>query len=242
MYKYRLEHHAKIARILESIDADFIEDAECYFAGGTAIVMLLDEYRESVDIDFLCSSREGYSKLRSTVTNDSFGQVFKQPVNYGSDVRANQYGIRSVVLADETRIRMEFVSEGRLDLGFGGRIHGIPTLSQEDFFATKLLANADRGRDKSTQFKDMIDIGMMISAWGDIPQVSWDKARSAYGQSIDKEYNAVVDMMNSNKSHFDRCIGLLHISEENTDKIVSALNLSFCDNDYESDFMTNFNR
>ncbi|MDC9622304.1 hypothetical protein PSI22_11830 [Xenorhabdus sp. XENO-7] len=98
MYKYRLEHHAKIARILESLDADFIEDAECYFAGGTAIVMLLDEYRES------------------------------------------------------------------------------------------------------------------------------------------------VDMMNSNKSHFDRCIGLLHISEENTDKIVSALNLSFCDNDYESDFMTNFNR
>ncbi|MGJ0578988.1 nucleotidyl transferase AbiEii/AbiGii toxin family protein [Xenorhabdus bovienii] len=67
MYKYRLEHHAKIARILESIDADFIEDAECYFAGGTAIVMLLDEYRESVDIDFLCSSREGYSKLRSSV-------------------------------------------------------------------------------------------------------------------------------------------------------------------------------
>ncbi|MCP9268608.1 hypothetical protein M5U04_11000 [Xenorhabdus sp. XENO-1] len=134
MYKYRLEHHAKIARILESIDADFIEDAECYFAGGTAIVMLLDEYRESVNI------------------------------------------------------------------------------------------------------------GMMISAWGDIPQVSWNKARSAYGQSIDKEYNAVVDMMNSNKSHFDRCIGLLHISEENTDKIVSALNLSFCDNDYESDFMTNFNR
>ncbi|CDH03992.1 hypothetical protein [Xenorhabdus bovienii] len=41
MYKYRLEHHAKIARILESIDADFIEDAECYFAGGTAINPIL---------------------------------------------------------------------------------------------------------------------------------------------------------------------------------------------------------
>ncbi|WP_407946585.1 hypothetical protein [Photorhabdus asymbiotica] len=25
---------------------------------------MLSEYRESVDIDFLCSSREGYSKLR----------------------------------------------------------------------------------------------------------------------------------------------------------------------------------
>ncbi|MEH0072719.1 nucleotidyl transferase AbiEii/AbiGii toxin family protein [Pannonibacter sp. Pt2-lr] len=37
------------------------------FGGGTAIVLQLDEYRESVDIDFLCASQEGYRLIRQAV-------------------------------------------------------------------------------------------------------------------------------------------------------------------------------
>lgn len=57
-------HHRRIASFLSSLDADFLAGCGCYFGGGTAIVLLLNEYRESVDVDFLCSSTAGYRTLR----------------------------------------------------------------------------------------------------------------------------------------------------------------------------------
>ena len=51
------------------MDAGFLARAECYFGGGTMLAMTLGEYRESRDIDFLCSSREGFRSLRETVTD-----------------------------------------------------------------------------------------------------------------------------------------------------------------------------
>ena len=37
----------------------------------------LGEYRESVDIGLLCADRVGYRAIRSEVTQNSFGQLFK---------------------------------------------------------------------------------------------------------------------------------------------------------------------
>lgn len=53
-------HHQAILKALGELDTDLLVRAECWFGGGTAIVLMLDEYRESVDIDFLCSSQAGY--------------------------------------------------------------------------------------------------------------------------------------------------------------------------------------
>jgi hypothetical protein len=49
-------HHQRIATLLQAFDADLLLQANCYFAGGTAIVLSLGEYRESLDVDFLCAS------------------------------------------------------------------------------------------------------------------------------------------------------------------------------------------
>jgi hypothetical protein len=46
-------------------------DSSCYFAGGTSIALLAGEHRESVDIDFLCTTRDGMRELRTMVTNNS---------------------------------------------------------------------------------------------------------------------------------------------------------------------------
>ena len=43
---------------LGAFDAGFLERAQCYFGGGTRIVLRLSEYRESADVDFLCSNRD----------------------------------------------------------------------------------------------------------------------------------------------------------------------------------------
>ena len=62
---YKRPHHQQIAGVLDSMNADFLRDTKCYFGGGTAIALLLSEYRESVDIDFLCADRFGDKSMMS---------------------------------------------------------------------------------------------------------------------------------------------------------------------------------
>lgn len=57
---------------------------------------------------------------------------------------------------------------------------GVPVLSRVDMYAEKLLANADRGSDRSTRNRDIIDLAMMVMNWGPIPQ-TWEKVQQAYG-------------------------------------------------------------
>lgn len=64
---FRRRHHNVILHVLRCLNGDFLREAECYFVGGTAMVLELGEYRESVDIDFLCASEEGYRKLRQAL-------------------------------------------------------------------------------------------------------------------------------------------------------------------------------
>ena len=76
---FKRPHHQRIAQVLAALDADLLQQTQCYFAGGTAIVLLLDEYRESLDIDFLCASQDGYRLLRNLV-GDDLGPLLRTPV------------------------------------------------------------------------------------------------------------------------------------------------------------------
>lgn len=67
--------HKIVQKALALFQPRFLERSHCYFGGGTRIVLALHEYRESEDLDFLCSSRDGYRALRSTVTSASLGKI-----------------------------------------------------------------------------------------------------------------------------------------------------------------------
>ena len=54
--------------MLERLDSELLLRQRCFFGGGTAIALGHGEYRESVDIDFICSSIAGYRELRQLVT------------------------------------------------------------------------------------------------------------------------------------------------------------------------------
>jgi Nucleotidyl transferase AbiEii toxin, Type IV TA system len=60
---FRRKHHQIIGDILRELNGDLLRDRECYFGGGTATALLKNEYRESVDIDFLVSNKEHYREL-----------------------------------------------------------------------------------------------------------------------------------------------------------------------------------
>ena len=76
---FRRPWHRLVWQVLESLNGDLLARARCWFGGGTRVAMELGEFRESVDVDFLCEDRDGYRILRSTVTQSSLGDLASPP-------------------------------------------------------------------------------------------------------------------------------------------------------------------
>ncbi len=213
-------HHQRIAKLLRAFNSDLLQEAQCYFGGGTAIVLSLGEYRESVDVDFLCTSKEGYRSLRNTITQRTLGSLLREPLLHLREVRVDRDAIRTVLEIDEKPIKVEFISEGHLDIqGAFHPVFRVPTLSREDMYATKLLANTDRGYDRSALSRDMIDLAMMINHWGSIPARSWEKAREAYGESVDKAYRGAIEMIDDDRDYLKSCLYNMRMDEALLDRI-----------------------
>ncbi|WP_070249105.1 nucleotidyl transferase AbiEii/AbiGii toxin family protein [Duganella phyllosphaerae] len=223
---FKRPHHQRIARLLASLNADFLAQSGCYFGGGTALVLSMNEYRESVDVDFLCSSLDGYRALRNTISSASLGDILALPVELVRDVRADRYGIRTFVRVGGIPIKFEIVSEGRIDIaGAIDPVLGVPTLSREDMYAEKLLANADRFGDVSVASRDAIDLAMLIEHWGAVPDQAWAKARRAYGQSIDTSYMTAIDLV-GDQAYLASCLNKMHMDPAMLERIPELLRSS----------------
>lgn len=93
-----------------------------------------------------------------------------------------------------TSIKFGIVREARIELA--GKMDdrfGVPVLTREYMYAEKLLANADRWADKAVLNRDIIDLSMMISRWGPIPNRAWTIAEGAYGETVRKAYAKAVE-------------------------------------------------
>lgn len=184
MHFIRPEHEI-IAEMLASMDSSFLLDCECWFGGGTAIVLKFGEYRKSLDLDFLCASREGYRKLREGFFDHGIRAVFPEPVQMLRDVRTDAYGIRTIVGLHGQPVRFEIVNEPRIELrGAYDPDLKVPTLLPESMFAEKLLANADRCQDRAVAYRDAFDLGRLVETYGAIPEAAVKAAEGAYGKDI----------------------------------------------------------
>lgn len=192
--------------MLESLDAGVLAESRCLFGGGTAIVLLNGEYRESVDIDFLVSSLEGYRSLRQRVTGKEGIQALVRPgatLEQTRDVRADQYGLRTMLRAADIEIKFEVVFEARIALAAPGeadRLCGVATLTPLDQAASKLLANSDRWNDDAVHSRDLIDLAMMKPAKR-LLEGAIAKARGAYGDSIERDLSKAIERL---RTHPDR--------------------------------------
>lgn len=192
----------------------FLRDAKCYFGGGTAIALLLGEYRESVDIDFLCADQEGYRKLRASVFDRGLAELFTGKVETLREVRADRDGIRTVLAVEGVPIKFEIVREARIGLE-GADVPEIPVpcLTRRDLFAEKLLANADRFGDKSAMSRDVIDLMVMESHWGPVPREAWEKASSAYGDSVHAAFRKAKEFLSRDPKHLNDCLAKMGVDE-----------------------------
>jgi hypothetical protein len=204
-------HHLKLAKVLEALDGQVLRDNNCLFGGGTAIALRYGEYRESVDIDFLVSDVAAYGRLRqalmgakglSAVTRA--GLVLKQT----RELRADQYGLRTMIEVEQQQIKFEIVLEGRIALApptAADLVCGIATLTPMDLATSKLLANSDRWADDGVFSRDVIDLAMMAPKL-DLLRRAIAKAESAYGDSVLRDLGKAIEQLKNRQGRLDRCM------------------------------------
>ena len=203
-----------IANILEQFNEGLLRKHHCYFGGGTAIALLKDEYRESIDIDFLVSSKEGYRELRNLLTSpEGINAITHKDalLILAREIRADQYGIRTFIQFGEVRVKFEIVLEGRIefdDPGPSDLVGRINTLTRVDLLASKLLANSDRWNDAAVYSRDVIDLVMLSP---NKAEFKWaiTKALQAYGDSIHKDLHKAINALLIRDGYLEECMKML---------------------------------
>jgi Nucleotidyl transferase AbiEii toxin, Type IV TA system len=214
---FEREHHRRVARVLQALDARLLHAHRCLFGGGTALALRYGEYRESLDIDFLVSHREGYRALRELLSGAAGFRAICRPgaerITPTREIRADQYGLRTMLRVDDAEIKFEIVLEARITLdapGDGDLLCGVATLTPLDMATSQLLANADRWRDDSVLSRDLIDLAMMLPG-KTLLREAVVKAEGAYGAAIRNGLHAAVQGLRERPQRLDHCMRALRI-------------------------------
>jgi hypothetical protein len=218
MFEAARPRHRTVLRALNALDADFLGRAQCFFGGGTRIVLALDEYRESADIDFLCASREGYRVLRATVGDRSLGKIGRAKLKLVREVIADRYGIRTVLEIGGEKLKFEVILEARISLS-AAAADGlpVPALDANSCCAEKFLANADRWSDESALGRDVIDLAFMAARWGRGPlHAGLATATEAYGKVVAGDAKRAATKMLERADWRRRCVAALSLTDTRT--------------------------
>lgn len=177
------KRHAPIIQLLQSLNHELLERIGVFFGGGTAIALRLNEFRISTDIDLFCRNDKALYAARHIAVEEGAGAFFSRniPVTLS---RVDRDGIKLFASVDTTDIKLEIFNLGFFPI-YGEKIafFSIPTLTPQELFTAKLFANANRYMDSRNKNKDIIDLGAMLHAWGEMPHAVWETAYSKYGQT-----------------------------------------------------------
>ena len=189
---------------------------QCFFGGGTAIALRYGEFRESIDIDFLISDIGLYGKVRNDIRDHHDLSPLLLPgktLELIRELRTDQYGIRTVIGIGEAKIKLEIIGEGRISFDLPEPkefIDGIPSLTRLDSIASKLLVNSDRYADDSVYSLDLIDLAMIKPTKKEL-HLAMEKAKKAYGDSIQRDLVRSIDYLFRREKRLDKCTDYLKI-------------------------------
>jgi hypothetical protein len=211
MVEFKRPEHRAVAVALRAMHHDHLMACQCWFGGGTEIVLDLGEYRLSKDLDFLCADADGYREIRSLAMGGSVSALFGADVREERAFRGDQYGVRGIISVHGIPLRFEIVREGRISLeGYPDLAIGVPRLCPADRITEKMLANADRCQDRSTAYRDAIDLSMLALYRGPFPDVSLLKAMRAYGDEVGHKLMWVLGRLShaAERSHATTTLGM----------------------------------
>ena len=214
---FEREHHRRVAAVLQALDPIRLVSQGCLFGGGTAMALRFGEYRESVDVDFLVSHRDGYRQLRQWAASAEGINTLTRPghtLQQAREMRIDQYGIRTLLRVDAVEIKFEIVLEARIELAppaADDQVCGIAALTPLDMLASKLLANSDRWADDAVLSRDLIDMAMMDPSPALLAQAI-GKAEAAYGAAIRRDLAKAVDALRQRPHRLDHCMAAMRIT------------------------------
>ncbi|UAY90581.1 nucleotidyl transferase AbiEii/AbiGii toxin family protein [Pectobacterium polaris] len=219
MAEYKISHHKIIRAVLDNFNTDFFIANSIFFGGGTRIALEINEYRESIDVDFLCPNKDSYRAVREQVTSGSLGLLVKKEFNYAREITFDRYAVRTFIDEQGKKVKLEIVSFDNYQLIADDRnIFPVPCIDRETCFYTKLLANADRCL--VGQCKDVFDIIAMYDAWGNIPERALSKAEEHYGSTVLKTLIRALQHMQSNKEKYHQIAASLLIQEDYAKRLI----------------------
>ncbi len=205
----------RVVALLDLVDADLFRSAHCWFGGGSAVSLRCGEFRVSRDVDFLCSSRDGYRLLRERVHHHGAKSLFRAPVTFVRDPRVDRYGIRMAVDVAGAPLKLEIVGEGRIDLvGTDDPTLPVARLGDVDLVAEKLLANEDRLWDEGSMGRDVIDLLVLEHVLGALPDAAWEKARGAYGASVERAWAQGLGWVRERSEQRARWLEAMQVSDD----------------------------
>jgi hypothetical protein len=208
---FRREQHRNVLALLAAFDSQKLARCKCLFAGGTRIVLELDEYRVSHDVDFLCSDSEGYAELRFEAAKGGYESLFDRnraaDLGFPREMRIDQYGIRFPVVIASDSIRVELIREARIGLDPAVQPDWSPVgcLSLLDCYAEKLLANADRWADRQVLSRDLVDLCALRWRVGPIPEEAWKKVEVAYRTAARDDLRKALSAFEQNVPYRQQC-------------------------------------
>ncbi|MDX8386978.1 MAG: nucleotidyl transferase AbiEii/AbiGii toxin family protein [Ghiorsea sp.] len=214
MEQFKRPHHQRIAQVLQTLDGQLLREHRCLFAGGTVIALRFGEFRESVDMDFLVSDLSCYRKLRQMLTNHGIQSLVikgKPPLIQGKDMRADQYGIRTLLMVDNQPIKFEIVLEARIELETPknkDQVCNVPTLTLLDMATSKLLANTDRWADDGAFSRDIIDLALMRPTLA-LLREALTKAEMAYGDAVRRDLGKAITQLQDRQGWLERCMQVM---------------------------------
>lgn len=125
---------------------------------------------------------------------------------------------------DKRLLKVAILSSLKTDLK--GEINkglNIQQLSIVDLFVEKIEANIDRGLDKTSYCKDIIDIGMLIGKFEKIPELSWEKLLKTNSKDdVIKSFKGNIKLL-SDGLFFDHCLKILKVESHNFEKVKSTV-------------------
>jgi hypothetical protein len=225
---FRRLHHQRVAEVLSMLDAPLLAEHNCWFGGGTAIVLDNGEFRESVDIAFLVSDQQSYRQLRQVVRDHGLDALATRELESGRTPSVDGYGMRTSVLVAGVAIKFEIIHESRIDLDTPSpddAICGVRILTRTDQVARKLLANDDRWADTSTFSRDLIDLAMMKADTVAL-KAGARKAVDAYGKTVGESLHNAVAYLQDRPQRLDEYIRALKIDAPRAAVWQSIRNLS----------------
>lgn len=215
-----IKHHEAIKYALSHFNLSYLQEHNILFGGGTRIALELNEFRTSVDIDFLCPDKNSYRAVRSQARSNSLGDLISSPIRLKREVRTDRDAVRTIIEAKECLIKVEFVAFDNYNLKAADDVKwGVPIIDVNSCYITKILANADRFREPVK--KDIVDLIKMFESWGEPSDYVWAEVDSHYGKvGFDSLYQALDDILTKPR-HLEKTFEVCEICDEEASNILT---------------------